>query len=83
MGKPQSNFQYRTIFGVPLIAGNCKYTPLHYASIWNNKDIVELLIESNANVNVKDYLGYTPFSYALERGNQEIIQLLKEHGAKI
>jgi hypothetical protein len=22
MGKPQSNFQYRTIFGVPLIAGN-------------------------------------------------------------
>ena len=24
MGKPQSNFQYRTIFGVPLIAGNNK-----------------------------------------------------------
>lgn len=22
MGKPQSNFQYRTIFGLPLIAGN-------------------------------------------------------------
>lgn len=22
MGKPQSNFQHRTIFGVPLIAGN-------------------------------------------------------------
>ena len=24
MGKPQSNFQNRTIFGVPLIAGNLK-----------------------------------------------------------
>ena len=28
MGKPQSNFQNRTIFGVPLIAGNLKIEPM-------------------------------------------------------
>ena len=31
MGKPQSNFQHRTIFGVPLIAGNLEIEsiPIH------------------------------------------------------
>ena len=42
MGKPQSNFQHRTIFGVPLIAGNLEIEPmLIHPTKWgyrNNKN---------------------------------------------
>ena len=49
MGKPQSNFQNRTIFGVPLIAGNIclLYTSSKNQIIWGGNYFVENLTNSS------------------------------------
>jgi len=45
-------------------------------------DIVKLLIENGADVNVKDKDGMTALMYASEEGYTEIVSLLKNAGAK-
>ena len=37
MGKPQSNFQNRTIFGVPLIAGNTNISTIQFFEHYNER----------------------------------------------
>lgn len=48
-----------------------------------NYDLVELLLKSNAKVNVKDVDGSTPLHLAVINGDRDIVQLLVENGAKI
>ena len=45
-------------------------------------EIVKLLIDSGAYVNVKDKRGRTALRYALENGRSEVAEFLKSKGAK-
>lgn len=61
-------------------------TPLYYAVMANNKDMVKLLLEKGANVNAKvkdDHFGETSFFAALKSGRVEVLPLLLEGGANL
>ena len=58
------------------------WTPLHYAAYGGKKEIVELLIAKNANVNAK-VDGRTPLHYAALKGHKEIAELLIAKGADV
>ena len=48
-----------------------------------NEEIVAMLVENGADVNLECDLGWTPLFYALNHGNSAIVELLIDHGAKI
>lgn len=50
--------------------------PLHYAVSTSNKEIVNLLIDKGANVNVSSNDGSTPLHIAARLGYKEIVELL-------
>ena len=59
-------------------------TPLHHAAEWGPKiclQIVNLLIESGADINAKDQQGWTALQYAKDRGRKEMIEHLCQFGA--
>ncbi len=53
-----------------------KKTALHYAVEHKFKEIVELLIDKNANPNVCDIFGYTPLHWAAKNGDPAIVAIL-------
>ncbi len=57
--------------------------PLHSAVAGNYTDISRMLIESGADVNVKQQMGVTPLHSAAQNGNLELIILLLEKGAAV
>lgn len=48
----------------------------------NHQEIVKLLIDHGANVNLADHDGVTPLQHAKKRGYQEMIELLTNAGGK-
>ncbi|RNB69616.1 ankyrin repeat domain-containing protein [Brevibacillus panacihumi] len=48
----------------------------------NHQEIVKLLIDHGADVNLADHDGVTPLQHAKKRGYQEMIELLTNAGAK-
>jgi hypothetical protein len=56
-------------------------TALLYASKWNNLEIVKMLIENGADMNVREINGNTALALAQANGNKEISNFLIEHGA--
>jgi ankyrin repeat protein len=58
-------------------------TPLHRAAFEGYKEIVELLINNEVDVNVKDDYGCTPLHDAAEYGHKKIIELLISKGADV
>jgi ankyrin repeat protein len=57
--------------------------PVHSAAAGNYTDIVKLLIENGAQVNVKQQAGVTPLHSAAQNGNVEMLILLLENGAEV
>lgn len=57
--------------------------PLHIACMYGKPQIVELLIENNANIESCDYSGATPLHYAAMMGHQNALLLLLHSGADI
>ena len=57
--------------------------PIHSAAASNYTDIAALLIESGANVNVKQQAGVTPLHSAAQNGNLDMLILLLEAGAQV
>jgi ankyrin repeat protein len=57
--------------------------PIHSAAAGNYTDIVALLIESGANINVKQEAGVTPIHSAAQNGNLDLLILLLENNADI
>lgn len=59
------------------------YTALHYCAQNRYIDIAKVLIDSGANVDIKDVYGNTPLFKAVffSKGKTEMIQLLIEAGA--
>jgi len=58
------------------------FTPLHWATLKQHGNAVQLLLENGALPNVGDRIGRMPLSYAKEIGNTEIINILVNAGAK-
>lgn len=56
-------------------------TPLHFASMHNHAEVVQLLLGANANANAADEDEWTPLHYVSEYGYTEIVRLLLEAGA--
>ncbi|HWD89578.1 MAG TPA: ankyrin repeat domain-containing protein [Mucilaginibacter sp.] len=56
--------------------------PIHSAAAGNYTDIVRMLIDNGANVNVRQQAGATPLHSAAQNGNLELLILLLEHGAE-
>lgn len=57
-------------------------TALLLAARAGNNEVVRLLVECNAEVNVADNLQHTALYYAGERGFVEIVELLLVAGAE-
>ena len=59
-------------------------TPLHLAAFVGNLEVVDLLIKSYANVNVKDEEdGITPLHQAAANGFYYVVRLLVDNGASV
>jgi ankyrin repeat protein len=56
-------------------------TPLLYASKWNNFELIKLLVEKGANINVRATDGNTALTLAQTNENNETYNYLMEHGA--
>jgi len=57
-------------------------TPLHVTMDFHTVEVVHVLLEHGANVDVKGRRGRTPFQIASMKGFDDIMKLLSEHGAK-
>lgn len=58
-------------------------TPLMYAAIKNQKEVVQLLLEKGADVNARNNKGETALTLAAREGHPEIAQALLRKGADI
>lgn len=56
-------------------------TPLHLAVIGGNRNAVEFLVKTGADVNAEDSAGETPRSYAVKYGKRDIESILIERNA--
>jgi ankyrin repeat protein len=57
--------------------------PIHSAAAGNYTQIARMLIENNAQVNVKQQAGVTALHSAAQNGNIDLLILLLEHGADV
>jgi ankyrin repeat protein len=57
--------------------------PLHSATAGNYTDIARMLIENNAQINVKQQAGVTALHSAAQNGNIDLLIMLLEHGADV
>jgi hypothetical protein len=57
------------------------FTALHVACKYGQLATVELLLERNANINVKDLCGSTPLHHAASRGHQNVLLFLLHKNA--
>jgi len=55
--------------------------PIHSAAAGNFTNIVKLLVDNGANVNVRQQAGVTPLHSAAQNGNPDMLILLLENGA--
>jgi ankyrin repeat protein len=57
-------------------------TPLHFAAIENQNDIVDLLLAAGADLETRDgEFNMTPIGWANEKGHKEMVDYLVERGA--
>ena len=63
---------------------HCKFsTPLHEAIILDNIEMVKLLLQQGAEIEVKDQNSYTPLLLASYHNRIEIMEILLNHGANV
>ena len=58
-------------------------TPLHTASRYGYKEVVEFLLSKGANPNVADKMGFTALHFAVMHSQVEVAKVLIEHGADV
>ena len=58
-------------------------TPLHFASQYGHFDMVKILIERGAEVNVENNNGETPLHYASAYGQENVAEFLISNGAEL
>lgn len=57
------------------------WSPLHIAANENRYDIAKVLLENNADINIKNNCGNTPLDLAKNRYNKNIVKLLTEYNS--
>lgn len=62
---------------------NESITALHYASFLGHNNLVEILLDADANINARVSNGWTPLHFAASGGEIENIKILLKHGAGI
>lgn len=67
--------------GFPINSKVAVSTLLTGATLQQNVEMVNFLLENNADPNLQNSLGDTALIYAGKKGNMDIIKLLLEHGA--
>jgi uncharacterized protein len=61
-----------------------KGSPLHFATIENKREIVDLLLAHGADLNARDgEFNMTPAGWANEKGHLQMVQYLFERGAVV
>ena len=58
-------------------------TSLHYASSSGSADVVNVLLDKNADINARDHKGTTPLMLAAKRNSLPVAKLLLERGADV
>jgi ankyrin repeat protein len=58
-------------------------TPLHFACIDGNIDIVKVLLENGVDVNLTNASGQTPLHVACSKGHTDVVQLLIDSGVRV
>jgi ankyrin repeat protein len=58
------------------------YSVLHWACFRGSREILQILIDAKAEVNVADSKGMTPLDMAIDKGHDDIAELLQSYGAK-
>jgi len=58
-------------------------TPIHYAALNGDLEVVKLLLKYNANVNPDDNGGYSPLYYAATYGHLEVVKHIVNQGANV
>ena len=67
------------VINLPNHKGN---TPLHMACIYNgNLDVIKLIVEAGANVNLQNKLGNTPIDLAIESQYTSVVEYLEKEDA--
>ena len=61
----------------------CGSTPLTFAILKGNLDIIELLVKSGADINFEDKLRWIPLTRAIEAENIDIVRFLCQKGADL
>lgn len=56
---------------------NSRLTPIHYAALNGNFEVVKLLVEANVDINAKDELGNSPAALALGKCHMHIVSYLR------
>ncbi|MBO9493474.1 ankyrin repeat domain-containing protein [Thalassotalea sp. G20_0] len=59
------------------------YMPLSFAALRRDIELVQLLINNEAKVNLATVIGNTPLSFAVKKGHVEVVRLLIENGAAV
>lgn len=59
------------------------YTALHHAAIGGHADVVQVLLDSGADINARGSGGETPLLLAAAKGNLEVVELLVKNGADV
>ena len=62
---------------------NQSWTPLHLATYFGHRDIVELLLQSGANADAVNDAGDTPLHKAAYTGRVEVVLLLLQYNASV
>ncbi len=58
-------------------------TPLHLAAIRGYEDIVKILIDNGAKIDMRNRMEETPLMYAAQKGHYNVAELLIQNGADI
>jgi ankyrin repeat protein len=56
-------------------------TPLHFAALYSQPEILQMLLDHGSSANARDFLGKTPLHLARYRDDKRIARLLMERGA--
>ena len=60
-----------------------EWSPLMMASGWGHTDIVKLLLERGAQIDLQNYAGQIALMWASIRGHTDIVKVLLERGAQV